>query len=150
MSAINVFSRSALFSAAILAGSVMSTGAASAAVTKAQLAGNWTAALGGNTGCGSSSMYVQFNLNTGGNGTATIIMHSTGCADSTSGGNAIKVTNLQPNGFGLLNLSCGVGCGWNFRIQVSDDANSMILVDVDPANPNNTPFGTALRRAPTP
>lgn len=150
MSAINVLTRSALISAAILAASITATGAAQAAVTKAQLAGNWTAALGGNTGCGSTSMYVQFNLNTGGNGTATIISHSTGCADSTSAGNPVKVTVLQPNGFGLLNLSCGVGCGWNFRIQVSNDANSMILVDVDPANPGNTPFGTALRRAPTP
>lgn len=150
MSATSVYSRTALITAALLTASITATGAAQAAVTKAQLAGNWTAALGGNTGCGSTSMYVQFNLNTGGTGTATIISHSTGCPDSTTGGNPIKVTTLQPNGFGLLNLSCGVGCGWNFRIQVSNDANSMILVDVDPANPNNTPFGTALRRAPVP
>ncbi len=81
MSAISVLSRSALISAAVFAASITAIGTAQAAVTKAQLAGNWTAALGGNTGCGSTSMYVQFNLNTGGNGTATIISHSTGCAD---------------------------------------------------------------------
>jgi hypothetical protein len=112
----------------------------------ATMAGQWTAVLSGNTGCGSSSMYVTFRLNSKGNGgnSATIVGHSTGCPDQTVTGQSFKINSIDGRGRGTAGLSCGPGCGWVFRIQVAADGQSFILTDVEPTNPLNTPTGTAI------
>lgn len=137
-----------LAAASLLTSAVMLSGPAEAGVTKAMMSGPWTAVLGGNTGCGISSMYVTFRLNSSGTGVATIQMHSTGCEDSTSTNNAISIQTLDANGRGTAGLSCGVGCGWQFKIQVAEGGHSFILADVEPTNPNNTPTGMAIHVAP--
>jgi hypothetical protein len=43
-------------------------------------------------------------------------------------------------------LTCGVGCGWEFNIQVDRQRTMFNLVDVDPMNPNNFVAGTAIRQ----
>ena len=107
------------------------------------LAGNWTATLSGFTGCGSSAMLVAINLNSAGVGTATLTTHGQ-CGDSVATGQTFKVTALNTNGTGTAGLSCGVGCGWNLKIQVSPDRQTMNLIDVDPVNPNNYIAGVAV------
>jgi hypothetical protein len=138
---------SAVASAALLSGLVALPMEAQAA-SKAFLAGKWTMVLVGNTGCGIHSMYVTMTLNTLGVGTANIANHSTGCPNSLQIGLPFNIVALAANGEGTANLSCGAGCGWGFRIQVAADGNTMILTDVDAANPKNTPTGTALRQWP--
>jgi hypothetical protein len=71
--------------------------------------------------------------------------HSTGCGDSSTT-QTLTVTSMNPNGSGKATLTCGPGCGWDFTIQVSPDRSMFNLVDVDPANPNNTPAGVAIHR----
>ena len=121
---------------------------ANAAGLLALMRGNWTATLQGNTGCGASSIYATFKLDAAGHGvgTATVTMHSTGCADSTVTGQDFNITSLNANtGRGKAGLSCGNGCGgWNFNIQVDATGKIMALTDVDPSNLNNTPTGVAL------
>lgn len=107
------------------------------------LAGNWSATLSGFTGCGSSAMLVSFNLNSAGVGTATLTTHGS-CGDSVAAGQTFKVTGLNVNGTGTANLTCGVGCGWNLRLQVSPDRQIMNLIDVDPVNPGNYIAGVAV------
>ena len=133
---------------AALLGSLVALPMQAQAASKAFLAGKWTMVLVGNTGCGIHSMYVTMNLNTLGVGTANIANHSTGCANSLQIGLPFNIVSLLANGEGTANLSCGVGCGWSFRIQVAADGNTMILTDVDALNPKNTPTGTALRQWP--
>lgn len=140
--------RMPLLAAALLLSCVAGSNVADAGVTKGQMAGAWTAVLSGNTGCGATSMYVTFSLNLLGNGTASIQQHSTGCADSTTIGNAISINTLNARGRGTASLSCGTGCGWLFKIQVADGAKSFILTDVEPTNPANTPTGMAIHVAP--
>lgn len=118
------------------------------AASKAPLAGKWTAVLSGNTGCGITSMYVTITLNAAGVGTATTVGHSTGCANGTTTGNTFNIVSLGADGQGTAGLSCGVSCGWVFKIQVSADENMMLLTDVEPTNPNNTPTGVAIRQWP--
>jgi hypothetical protein len=119
---------------------------ATGAIGKEDLAGPWQIALGGNTGCGSSAMLFNGTLNNAGSGTGTLVGHSTGCGDSVSPGQSFTITSLAPNGSGKATLSCGAGCGWDFTIQVSPDRTTFNLVDVDPANPNNTPAGMAVHQ----
>lgn len=113
-----------------------------------QLAGRWSMVLNGNTGCGNHTMFVTFNLNGAGTGPATINNHSTGCATGTQTGQTFTITALGTNGVGTAGLSCGVGCGWEFKIQVSADYDQIILADVSANNPNNTPAGIAIRQFP--
>lgn len=137
-----------LLSAMLLAGqmTLLPTPANAASIT--MLSGKWSMALHGNTGCGSHSMFVTFSLNSAGAGLATINNHSTGCLTSTTTGNPISITSLGANGIGTANLSCGVSCGWEFKIQVSSDYDQIILADVSVVNPNNTPTGVAIRQFP--
>jgi hypothetical protein len=128
---------------ALVAGLIVAPMQAQAA-TVSQLAGNWTAALIGNTGCGSHSLFVTITLPASGIGTASIQGHSTGCANSVTAGQTFKILTLGVNGQGTASLTCGVGCGWNFKIQVSADYDTMILSDQ--TDPVNTPTGTALRQ----
>jgi hypothetical protein len=114
-------------------------------ISKGDLAGNWVATLGGNTGCGLAAMEVKFTLNAAGTGTATITTHAQ-CADNVLSGQTFTVSTLAANGSGTAGLSCGVGCGWSFAIQVSPDRSTFNLVDVNPANPNNYLQGVAIHQ----
>ena len=72
-------------------------------------------------GIGPISVLVNFTLNASGSATnATLISHS-GCGTTTTTGQTFTISSLSQNGSRVTNLSCGVGCGWNFRIQVSPD-----------------------------
>jgi hypothetical protein len=116
-----------------------------APITKSQLAGPWTATIIGTTGCGVTTMYVTFRLSATGTGSATNQMHTAGCGDSTNT-NPIVIQSLSSNGVGAAGLSCGVGCGWQLKIQVDKGLNLFSLVDVAPENPGNFIQGVAIRR----
>jgi len=109
----------------------------------ADLTGTWTATLVGFTGCGNSAMLATISLNNVGVGTATLTTHGQ-CGDSVVSGQSFKVTSLNTNGTGTAGLSCGVGCGWNLKVQVSPDRQTMNLIDVDPVNPGNYIAGVAV------
>jgi hypothetical protein len=113
----------------------------------AALKGRWAATIVGNTGCGLTSMFVTFGLNSAGhgNGTATIVSHSQ-CGDTTTSGLDFNVNSLNANGKGTAGLSCGAGCGWVLTIQVSKNAQVFNLADVEPTNPNNFIAGTAIHQ----
>ncbi len=74
---------------------------------------------------------------------ATLTTHEQ-CGDSVLASQSFKVTALNASGTGTAGLSCGVGCGWNLRIQVSPDRQVMNLIDVDPVNPGNYISGVAV------
>lgn len=115
-------------------------------ITKPDLSGNWQMTLGGVTGCGSSTMLVNFALNTNGvANNATIKMHGQ-CGDSTVTGQTFQIITLNANGSGTANLSCGAGCGWNLNIQISPDRGIFNVIDVDPANPGNFIHGVAIHQ----
>ena len=132
--------------AAVAAAAIATPLVASATVGQigyADLTGNWTATLNGFTGCGNSSMLVSINLNNAGVGTATLTTHGQ-CGNSVATGQSFNVTSLNTNGTGTAGLSCGVGCGWNLRLQVSPDRQTMNLIDVDAVNPGNFIAGVAV------
>jgi hypothetical protein len=118
---------------------------ATGTITKADLSGPWAMTVTGVTGCGETTMYVTFTLNSAGSGTSTQQGHSAACGDNT-GSAPITITSLNPNGSGTANLSCGTGCGWDFTIQVSPDRSVFNLVDVSPANPGNFLEGVAIHQ----
>ena len=105
-------------------------------ITKADLTGSWQLSLYGQGGCGVGTTQVNFTLNSSGvSNNATSKAHNVGCGDSTSTGNTFTITSLAANGSGIAGLSCGVGCGFTFAIQVSPDRSSFNAVDVtDPGN----------------
>lgn len=121
-------------------------------ITKADLSGNWQMTLFGNTGCGLTSMLVTYTLNGSGSATnATITSHiigsSPGCVDgSVSTGNTFTINSVNAIGSGTAGLSCGVGCGWAFNIQVAPDRSVFNVVDVSTANPNNLLQGVAVHQ----
>lgn len=116
-------------------------------VTVSQLAGSWAISLGGNTGCGLSSMYVTVDLDATGKGMAQIHGSSTGCPPSFDPSEPFQIGSLNPDGSGTAGLTCGPGCGWTFTIQVPEGATNLFtLVDVAPQNPNNVLVGTAARK----
>lgn len=88
-------------------------------ITKAQLAGAWTATIIGKTGCGWTTMFVQFTLNAAGTGNATRQMHSEGCGDFAQT-DPIVIQSIGNRGVGNAGLSCGPGCGWQLKIQVDN------------------------------
>jgi hypothetical protein len=116
-------------------------------ITLQSLAGGWSASLIGSTGCGLSTMQVYFTLNSSGVATdAQITGHvllNSPCSDSQTTGNTFTITSLADTGGGGATLTCGNGCGWAFRIQVSRDSTMFNLVDV--TDPNNLIEGTAVR-----
>lgn len=112
-------------------------------ITLPDFSGSWVATLQGVTGCGPTSMHVQISMNNAGVGTATTTAHGQ-CGDSTTSGLAFRIQTLNTNGSGTANLSCGAGCGWNLRFQMSPDRQVMNLVDVDPVNPGNYIAGVAV------
>lgn len=131
-------------------GAIRPSYAAIGAITKADLSGNWVITLNGNTGCGLVSMLVNVTLNTAGVGTASIQTHSisgspSGC-EGTITSQSFTIDSLNTAGTGKASLSCGVGCGWNFDIQVAPDRSIFNLVDVNPLNPNNLLNGVAIHK----
>ena len=114
-------------------------------VNKADLTGPWVVSLTGNTGCGLVAMEATFNLNSSGTGTATITTHGQ-CGDSVTTGQTFTVNSLGANGHGSAGLTCGIGCGWTFDIQVAPDRSTFSLVDVTSANVNNFLSGVAVHQ----
>jgi hypothetical protein len=109
------------------------------------LAGSWAISLGGNTGCGLSTMYVTVTLDAAGFGLARIQGSSTGCAPAVNPAEPFQIQSLNRDGSGTAGLSCGPGCGWTFTIQVPrGDSDLFTLVDV--TDRNNVLVGTAARK----
>jgi hypothetical protein len=127
--------------------SVVRVSNATGLITKADLEGPWQATLLlANGGCGPMSILVNFTLNSAGSAAnATLVSHS-GCGTSTTTGQTFTISSLGQNGSGSANLSCGVGCCWNLRIQVSSDRSIFNLVDVDANNPGNYVQGVAIHQ----
>jgi hypothetical protein len=117
---------------------------ATANLNKGDLAGAWVVSLTGNTGCGLGTIQANFVLK--GTGTATVTMHAQ-CGDSVLTGQTFTVLTLSPNGRGTANLSCGTGCGWDFKIQVAPDRSTFSPVDVSAANPGNYLAGVAVHQS---
>ena len=141
-----IFSRPALHAvvaAVAIAGLPITSSAGVGLVTNTDLYGYWTAANSGFTGCGQTAMHVAVQMGSAGTGNATITQHGQ-CGNRVIAGQTFRVLTLDSNGTGTANLSCGVGCGWNLRIQVSPDRQIMNLVSVDPVNPGNYIAGVAV------
>ena len=116
-------------------------------IVKADLAGTWNIALRGTTGCGPSAMQAVTTLGTTGTGTATLVTHGQ-CGDSSLAGQTFTINTINSSGSGTAGLTCGVGCGWTFKIQVSPDRSKISLVDVYTLNPNNFVEGYAILASP--
>ena len=116
-------------------------------IVKSDLAGTWQFALRGTTGCGNSAMQATMTMNTAGVGTGTLVTHGQ-CGDSTLTGQTFTIKTLAINGSGSAGLTCGVGCGWTFKIQVSPDRSKINLVDVAAINPLNYVEGIAILASP--
>jgi len=116
-------------------------------IVKSDLAGTWQIALRGVTGCGFVSMQSTVALNTTGSGTASIQSHGQ-CGDSSLTGQSFTITSLSTSGSGIAGLSCGIGCGWTFTIQVSPDRSKFNLVDVSTTDPGNYLEGVAVLSSP--
>ena len=118
-------------------------------VTVSDLAGSWAISLGGNTGCGLSTLYATVDLDATGKGMAQVRGSSTGCAPNLDPAEPFQILSLNPDGSGTAGLACGANCGWTFTIQVPQGATNLFtLVDVAPENPNNVLVGTAARKWP--
>jgi len=116
-------------------------------ISRADLAGKWNISLRGTTGCGAATMQIGVTLNTSGVGTGTLFTHGQ-CGDSSLAAQTFTITTMTANGSGTAGLSCGIGCGWGFKIQVSPDRSKINLVDVLPANPLNFVEGVAILASP--
>jgi hypothetical protein len=111
----------------------------------ADLSGSWQAALVfSNTGCGPASGLVNFTLDSSGTTNSATLTGNSGCGASTTT-QTFTIQTLNPNGSGTANLSCGVGCGWEFNIQVDAHRTMFNLVDV--VNGGNYVAGTAVRQS---
>ena len=145
MTAIRKLQRSMFIAMAVAAaiGAPVVAKAGVGQITRADLAGPWVATLVGFTGCGQHAMHVAINLNNAGSGTATITNHGQ-CGNSVQAGQTFNIISLNTNGTGTAGLSCGTGCGWTLRFQVSPDRSIMNLVDVEPINPGNFLAGVAV------
>jgi hypothetical protein len=111
----------------------------------ANLSGKWQVAIYGQGGCGVGSILATFTLNGNGGATnATETSHSAGCGDGTTTGNTFTVQSPNADGSGTAGLSCGTGCGFNYKIQVSADRTTFNLVDV--SDPANYWVGTAIHQ----
>jgi hypothetical protein len=150
MKNLNVFARLVALSVLAFTSIVSLTGTSAASIgniTKADLAGKWNIALRGTTGCGPATMKIGVTLNTSGVGTGTLVTHGQ-CGDSSLAGQTFTISTMTSSGAGTAGLSCGIGCGWGFNIQVSPDRSKINLVDVLPANPLNFVEGIAILASP--
>lgn len=95
--------------------------------TMAQLKGLWTATLSGVTGCGTTTMLINFTLDATGNGVQTsTVGHSAGCGDTTTSGQFVQVQSFNPDGSGFIAFGCGSGCGFGFNLQMRRTNNCSI------------------------
>jgi hypothetical protein len=121
-----------------------------AAVTVAQLAGSWTVALVGNTGCGIGTILAEVTLDSNGTGTSTNTYNNAstnpGCGPVTATGQSFVINSLSPSGSGTASLSCGASCGWTLNIQVAPAKTPTIFNLVDVTKPDNFLAGTAVRK----
>ena len=101
-----------------LAESEKETAATGFAVSDLQ--GDWVATFSGFTGCGVSTLIIEFNLDAAGNGTQTLQAgHSDGCGDNTYTDRPVGIHFLNPDGRGEIGFDCGPPCGFVFPMQVS-------------------------------
>lgn len=128
----------------VVATSMVKLSSATGTINKGDLSGAWQVTLYGQGGCGVGTSLVTFTLNGSGVGTATNKAHTVGCGDTTTTGNTFTITSLAANGSGTAGLTCGVGCGFTFSIQVSPDRSTFNLVDI--TDPNNFVEGTAVHQ----
>lgn len=114
-------------------------------LTLAEMKGSWTAALSGVTGCGVSTLSIEFTLDAQGKGTQTdSTEHTAACGDLNNTGLYVELQALNPNGSGFIAFGCGVGCGFGFTIQV---ARSRELFNMAPEPvPGNYLAGVAVRK----
>jgi hypothetical protein len=54
---------------------------------------------------------------------------------------------VNSRGSGVANLSCGAGCGWALKVQLSPNHDVFNLVDVEAENPDNFIEGSAVRES---
>lgn len=123
---------------------VVTRSSATGAIVKADLSGPWLLTLYGQGGCGVGTSAVTFTLNTAGTGTASTTSHSVGCGNTTATGDTFTINSLTTTGKGSAGLTCGVGCGFTFTIQVAPDRSSFTVVDL--TDPNNFLIGTAVHQ----
>jgi len=89
-------------------------------IAVSDLQGNWVATFSGFTGCGVSTMIVEFDLDATGNGTQSVQAgHSDGCGDNTYTNRPVGIHFLNPDGRGEIGFDCGPPCGFVFPMQVS-------------------------------
>ena len=143
-----------VFSFGILAGITPMRASADTgdAPTIASLKGTWQLSFMGITGCGFTTLVETAVLDATGAGKVTTAQsHSAGCGDSvtTTASYPFTVSQLNPDGSGTGNLSCGPGCGWNLILQVSQNGQVFTAIDVDPVNPGNFVQIVAVRRTST-
>jgi len=120
-----------------------------APLTVASLQGTWQLSFMGITGCGFTTMVETALLDGTGVGKVTTAQsHTAGCGDSisTTTSYPFTISQLNPDGSGTGNLSCGAGCGWNLIVQVAENAQMFTAIDVDPVNPGNFVEIVAVRR----
>ena len=115
------------------------------ALTLAEMKGSWTAALSGVTGCGVSTLSIEFTLDAQGKGTQTASTeHTAACGELNNTGLFVELQSLNPDGSGFIAFGCGVGCGFGFTIQV---ARSRELFNLAPEPvPGNYLAGVAVRK----
>ncbi len=119
--------------------------AATGPVTLKDMQGSWTAALSGVTGCGVSTLAMEFTLDAQGKGTQTSSTeHTAACGELDHTGDSAEIQSLNPNGSGFIAFGCGVGCGFGFTIQVS---HSRDIFNMAPQSvPGNYLAGVAIRK----
>ena len=113
--------------------------------TIAQLKGSWTATLSGVTGCGTTTMLINFTLDATGNGSQTsTVGHSVGCGDTTTSGQFVQVQSFNPDGSGFIAFGCGTGCGFGFHLLVAK--NKQLFNLGAQSVPGNYLAGLAIRK----
>ena len=96
---------------------------------------------------------VNFILDSAGTtNSAVLVTHASvpappGCGDSILTGQTFTIQSLNPDGSGTAGLTCGINCGWVFRIQVARDDDIFNMVDVEPTNSGNFVEGSAIRQS---
>jgi hypothetical protein len=114
--------------------------------TVSNFAGKWDLTVIGQTGCGFGTAFYNITLPASGTGTATGTLHN-GCGDSSTGTVSFHIDSVTAHGSGTGGLTCGAGCGWALKVQISPNHDVFTVVDVDPTNPSNFIAGTAIRQS---
>ena len=114
-------------------------------LTLKQMQGSWVAALSGVTGCGVSTLAMEFTLDAQGKGTQlSSTEHTAACGELDHAGDFAQIQVLNPDGSGFIAFGCGVGCGFGFTIQVS---RSREMFNMAPESvPGNYLAGVSVRK----